>query len=50
MTTIRRMELEDVFHAFMRAGWDETETIYGESAVKTGFLRTHNTGEASRDK
>jgi hypothetical protein len=27
---------EDVYHAFMRAGWDETETIYAGSAAKTG--------------
>ena len=29
-------ETEDVFHAFIRSGWDETETIYGASAWKTG--------------
>jgi hypothetical protein len=28
-------DLEDVFYAFMAAGWDETETIYGGSAWKT---------------
>ena len=28
-------ESEDVFHAFVRAGWDETETIYTASALKT---------------
>jgi hypothetical protein len=28
-------EGEDVFHAFIRAGWDETETIYTASAFKT---------------
>ena len=28
---------EDVYHAFIRAGWDETETITSESAVKTGI-------------
>lgn len=27
---------EDVFHAFIRSGWDETETIYTTSAWKTG--------------
>ena len=27
---------EDVYHAFMRAGWDETETITAGSAWKTG--------------
>jgi hypothetical protein len=27
--------LDDVYHAFMRAGWDETETIYFASALKT---------------
>lgn len=26
---------EDVYHAFIRAGWDETETIYKASAIKT---------------
>ena len=28
---------EDVYHAFMRAGWDETETIYTGSAFQTGI-------------
>jgi len=28
-------EGEDVFHAFIRAGWDETETIYTASALRT---------------
>ncbi len=28
---------EDVYHAFIRAGWDETETITAESAWKTGI-------------
>jgi len=28
-------ESEDVFHAFIRAGWDETETIYTASALRT---------------
>jgi len=28
-------ESEDVFHAFIRAGWDETEPIYTASALKT---------------
>ena len=27
--------VDDVLYAFMRAGWDETETIYGESIAKT---------------
>jgi hypothetical protein len=26
---------DEVFHAFIRAGWDETETIYATSAFKT---------------
>ena len=26
---------EDVYYALMRAGWDETETIYGSSLLKT---------------
>jgi LssY C-terminus len=26
---------KDLYHAFMRAGWDETETIYGASLWKT---------------
>lgn len=29
-------ESEEVFQAFLRAGWDETETIYGGSLLKTG--------------
>jgi hypothetical protein len=28
-------ELEDVYYAFIRAGWDETETIYRASVFKT---------------
>ena len=28
---------DDVYHAFMRAGWDETETITARSAWKTGL-------------
>jgi LssY C-terminus len=28
-------EIEDVYYSFMRAGWDETETIYGRSLWKT---------------
>jgi len=28
-------EINDLYYAFMRAGWDETETIYGTSLVKT---------------
>lgn len=28
-------EVNDVYHAFMRAGWDETETIHGSSLLKT---------------
>jgi hypothetical protein len=27
----------DLYYAFMRAGWDETETIYGASLFKTGL-------------
>ena len=27
---------EDVYHAFIHSGWDETEAIYGGSAWKTG--------------
>jgi hypothetical protein len=27
----------DLYYAFMRAGWDETETIYGKSLFKTGL-------------
>jgi hypothetical protein len=27
---------DDVYQTFVRAGWDETETIYGSSAWKTG--------------
>jgi hypothetical protein len=28
-------EILDLYYAFMRAGWDETETIYGASLLKT---------------
>ncbi len=28
-------EVEDLYYAFMRAGWDETETIYANSLLKT---------------
>lgn len=28
---------QEVLHAFIRAGWDETETIYSSSAWKTGL-------------
>ncbi|MGI9264608.1 MAG: LssY C-terminal domain-containing protein [Gammaproteobacteria bacterium] len=28
-------EIQDMYYAFMRAGWDETETIYGSSLWKT---------------
>jgi hypothetical protein len=28
-------DLRDVFYAFLAAGWDETETVYGKSAWKT---------------
>jgi hypothetical protein len=28
-------DADDVFQAFLRAGWDETETIYGGSALRT---------------
>jgi hypothetical protein len=28
-------DADDVFQAFLRAGWDETETIYGGSLMKT---------------
>lgn len=27
--------IQDMYYAFMRAGWDETETIYGSSLLKT---------------
>jgi len=30
-------DADDLYHAFIRAGWDETETIYGASAIKTGI-------------
>lgn len=29
-------DADEVFQAFLRAGWDETETIYAGSALKTG--------------
>jgi hypothetical protein len=28
-------EIKDLYYSFMRAGWDETETIYGASLFKT---------------
>jgi len=28
-------EIRDIYYAFMRAGWDETETVYGSSLIKT---------------
>jgi hypothetical protein len=28
-------DLKDVYYSFIRAGWDETETVYGGSAIKT---------------
>ena len=28
-------DISDMYYAFMRAGWDETETIYGASLLKT---------------
>jgi len=28
-------ELKDLYYGFIRAGWDETETIYGSSLMKT---------------
>lgn len=30
-------DLLDLYYAFLRAGWDETETIYGASLLKTGM-------------
>ncbi len=30
-------DLEDVYYTFIRAGWDETETIYRASAIKTAI-------------
>jgi hypothetical protein len=30
-------DLQDVYQAFIRAGWDETETIYAASAIRTGI-------------
>ena len=30
-------EVRDLYYAFMRAGWDETETIYGASLFKTAM-------------
>jgi hypothetical protein len=29
--------IEDIWYAFMRAGWDESETIYGSSLMKMAF-------------
>jgi hypothetical protein len=30
-------DLKDVYYSFIRAGWDETETVYGGSAIKTAL-------------
>ena len=30
-------EIDDLYYTLLRAGWDETETIYGASLLKTGF-------------
>lgn len=30
-------EIKDLYYAFMRAGWDETETIYRASLIKTAL-------------
>ena len=30
-------DLEDVYYAFIRAGWDETETVYRTSAIRTAI-------------
>jgi hypothetical protein len=30
-------EIEDLYYSLLRAGWDETETIYGTSLLKTGL-------------
>ncbi len=30
-------EVEDLYYALMRAGWDETETIYSGSVLRTGI-------------
>ena len=30
-------EIRDLYYAFLRAGWDETETIYRGSLLKTGW-------------
>ena len=30
-------EIQDLYYALLRAGWDETETIYGGSLIKTGL-------------
>ena len=39
-------EINDLYYAFMRAGWDETETIYGSSLMKT--FRSAITGGSYR--
>lgn len=30
-------EIKDLYYSLLRAGWDETETIYGASLLKTGI-------------
>ncbi len=30
-------EIKDLYYALLRSGWDETETIYGGSLIKTGL-------------
>lgn len=35
-------EIEDLYYTLLRAGWDETETIYGASLLKTGLSALFN--------
>jgi hypothetical protein len=37
LVILGREKSDDVYHAFMRAGWDETETIYTGSVFQTGI-------------
>ena len=37
LVILGREQSRDIYHAFMRAGWDETETVYGGSALQTGL-------------
>lgn len=39
-------DIKDIYHAFMRAGWDETETVYGASTWR--FIKSSVFGAENR--